>query len=71
MFNHNKVVEELDFDVAIKDMKCECSSSKFCYSPAGHIVMGDLNLIMQDIKLRKLIAKGPNYREHYNINLEC
>ena len=46
MFNRNKVVEELDFDVAIKDMKCECSSSKFCYSPAGHIVMGDLNLTL-------------------------
>ena len=45
MFNHNKVVEELDFDVGIKDMKCECSSSKFCYSPARHIVTSDLNLI--------------------------
>ena len=44
IFNHNKVVEELDFDVGIKDMKCECSSSNFCYSPAGHIVTGDLKL---------------------------
>ena len=67
IFNHHKVVEELDFDVGIKDMKCECTmymymytcrSSKFCYSPAGHIVMGDLKLI-EDIKLRKLIAIGP------------
>ena len=48
-------------------MKCECSSSKFCYSPAGHFGTGDLKLI-EDIKLRKLIAKGPNYREQNNIN---
>ena len=38
LFNHNKVVEELDSDVGIKNMKCECSSSNVCYSPAGHIV---------------------------------
>ena len=39
IFNHNK---ELDFDVGIKDMKCECSSSNVCCSPARHIVTGDL-----------------------------
>ena len=66
-FNHNKVVEESDFDVGIKDMKCECSSSNVCYSPAGHIVTGDLKVI-KDIKLRNMIAKGPNYREQNNSN---
>ena len=34
---------------------------------AGHIVTGDLKLI-KDIKLRNMIAKGPNYREQNNIN---
>ena len=67
IFNHNKVVEELDFDVGMKDMKCECSSSSFCYSPARHIVTGDLKLI-KDIKLRNMIAKGPNCKEQNNIN---
>ena len=67
ILNHNKVVEELDFDVGIKDMKCECRSSKFCYSPAGHIVTGDLKLI-KDIKLRNMIDSQRNYREQNNIN---
>ena len=48
-------------------MKCECSSSNFCYSPARHIVTGHLKSI-KDIKLRNMIAKGPNYREQNNIN---
>ena len=46
-------------------MKCECSSSNFC--SAGHIVTGDLKVI-KNIKLRNMIAKGPNYREQNNIN---
>ena len=66
-FNHNKVVEELDNDVGIKDMKCECSSSNYCYSPVRHIVTGDLKLI-KDIKLRNMIVKRPNYGEQNNIN---
>ena len=43
-------------------MCCECSTSKYCYGPAGHVVTGDLSII-KDAKLRSLIEKGPSYRE--------
>ena len=48
-------------------MCCECSTSKYCYGPAGHVVTGDLNII-KDAKLRSLIEKGPSYREQNYIN---
>ena len=66
-------MEELDFEVGTEDMHCECSSSKYCYEPAGHVVMGDLNIIT-DAKLRSLIMKGPSYREQnatdWRVNME-
>ena len=43
-------------------MYCSCSSSHFIYSPAGHIITGDLNII-QNQQLRDFISKGPKYRE--------
>ena len=43
-------------------MECSCSSSEFCYGPAGHVVTGDLRII-KDAKLRELVNKGPFYRE--------
>ena len=44
------------------NMSCDCHTSIYCYSPAGHVVTGDLNII-RDAKLRALIQKGPSYRE--------
>ena len=51
IFNHRKIVEELDFDRGIEDMRCECSTSSYCYEPAGHVVTEDLNII-RDSSLR-------------------
>ncbi len=59
-------MEELDFEVGTEDMHCECSSSKYCYEPAGHVT-GDLNII-REAKLRSLIMKGPSYREQNGID---
>ena len=42
VFNQKKVVEELDFDSSTEDMQCDCSTCKYCYKPAGHVVTGDL-----------------------------
>ena len=36
-------------------------------SSIGHVLTGNLNII-RDRKLRKLIYKGPSYREQNNIN---
>ena len=60
IFNHRKVVEELDMDNDTDDIECSCSSSSYRYEPCGHIVTGDLSII-RDITLRDLIKKGPSY----------
>jgi len=46
---------------------CECESSTFCDPHHKHIITGDLRLI-ENTKLRKLLTKGPNYREPCSIN---
>ena len=43
-------------------MCCDCTNSKYCYGPVGHVVTGDLTII-RDAKLRSLIKKGPSFRE--------
>ena len=46
---------------------CSCSESNFCDPHHKHIVTGDLRII-ENSKLRKLLTKGPNYREARTIN---
>ena len=58
IFNHRKVVEELDMNIGTDDIECSCSSSSYRYEPCGHIVTGDLSII-RDITVRNLIKKGP------------
>ena len=60
-------MEELEVDSGTKDMYCDCSKSKYCYEPAGHVITGDLTIV-RDAKLRGLIEKGPSFREQNCIN---
>ena len=46
---------------------CQCNISKFCYEPHDHIITGDL-MVIENVKLRELVAKGPKYREPNKIN---
>ena len=46
---------------------CDCANSEFCNPDHKHIVTGDLRLITNS-KLRKLLSKGPNYREPKMLN---
>ena len=46
---------------------CSCAESNFCDPHHKHVVTGDLRII-ENPKLRKLLAKGPNYREAKTIN---
>ena len=55
-------IVSLDVDVGTRDMCCDCSTSKYCYGPVGHVVTGDLGIV-KDAKLRSLIEKGPSSRE--------
>ena len=41
---------------------CQCKESKFRYEPHGPVITGDLRVI-ENARLRKLVAKGPKYRE--------
>ena len=46
---------------------CQCKESKFFYGPHGHVITGDLRVI-ENAKLRELVAKGPKYRESNRVN---
>ena len=41
---------------------CQHKESKFCYEPHGHVITGNLRVI-ENTKLREIVAKGPKYRE--------
>ena len=69
IFNYNKIVSDLDIQ-ASTPLQCDCSSSRFCYGPAGHIITGNLNVI-KDKRIRKLISKGPKYRIPANIDFDA
>ena len=46
---------------------CQRKESKFSYEPHGHVITGDLRVI-ENAKLRKIVAKGPKYREPNRVN---
>lgn len=69
IFNYNNVVKDLDIEDNTPS-SCTCSSSKFCYSPAGHIVTGNFEVI-EDKRLRNLLKKGPKYRIPSNIDFNA
>ena len=58
--NANKIV-------GTTNMSCKCSTSPFVYTPAGHVVTGNLNIV-KNKHVRKLLMQGPTYREQSNIN---
>ena len=60
VFNYNKLVTELDIENSTPD-SLDCKDSKYCYQPAGHIVTGDLKIII-DSRTLSIICKGPKYR---------
>ena len=48
-------------------MECDCSNSQFCDSDHKHVITGKLDIV-NNAKLRKLLSKGPNFREKRTIN---
>ena len=71
ILNYKDTVESIYIDDEISFTRdtssCECESSTFCDPHHKHIITGDLRLI-ENVKLRKLLTKGPNYREPRSIN---
>ena len=63
IFNYKEVLQSLDLDdFKAHPPSCTCSSSPYLYSPAGHVVTGDLNIVENE-QLKNILAKGPKYRE--------
>ena len=65
IFNFKNFVENLDTNSYLLDnsiLPCNCQDSPFMDPYHKHIISGDLNIVA-DNKLRKLLSKGPNFRE--------
>ena len=70
IFNFNKFVKSIEVDRVLEDdsyIPCCCSDSEFRDNHHNHIITGDLSIVQND-KLRHLLAKGPQYREPRQIN---
>ena len=66
VFNFKQAISNLDFELGTVTMSCNCSTS-YIYAPAGHIVTGNLGII-KDKHVRKLLTKGPTYREQNKLD---
>ena len=68
VFNYNQALRNIDLDdYRNASSSCDCQSSTFRYEPHGHVIIGDLR-IGRNTKLRRLLEKGPKYREQNNID---
>ena len=68
LFNFAPILSNLNIsDYLSNPQTCQCKKSKFCYEPHGHVITGDLRVI-ENVKLRELVAKGPKYREPNRVN---
>ena len=64
-----EILKENDIFIVNNLPTCDCSSSTFKDPVHNHIVTGDLRIINNN-KLRKLLSKGPNFRENKFINYD-
>ena len=72
VFNYKKFVKNLDLDLFCRDNKsvpCHCKKYDpiFIDKNAKHVLTGNLNIVNNN-KLRKLLSKGPKYREPVKID---
>ena len=67
LFNYKQTVDSINTSRYNYNASCDCHNSQFINEHHGHIVTGDLRIIENE-NLRKLISKGPNYREPKTVN---
>ena len=70
IFNHKEFIKTLDTKDILDNMNnlpFNCTTSPFTDPNHAHIISGD-TLIVLNNKLRKLLCKGPKYREPVSIN---
>ena len=63
---HDIVVDD-EVSFGLNTSPCDCQNSKFCDPHHKHIITGDLRII-ENPKLRRLLTKGPSYREPRSLN---
>ena len=63
LFNFAPTLSNLNVSEYLSNPQtCQCKESKLCHEPHGHDITGDLRVI-ENAKLRELVAKGQKYRE--------
>ena len=71
LFNYKPTVQAINSDdpetFGTGLSSCDCHNSEFADRHHGHVITGDLRMIRNN-KLRKLMTKGPNFREARTIN---
>ena len=67
IFNYKETVNSIFIKGPLNLTTCACNNSEFKDHNHGHIVTGDLRIV-KDVRLRKLLSKGPNFREHRAIS---
>ena len=70
ILNRKEFIKTLDTKVILDNMNnlpCNRTTSPFTDPNHGHIVTGDIHIIQKN-KLRKLLCKGPKYKEPVSIN---
>ena len=68
LFNFAPTLSNLNVSEYLSNSQtCQCKKSKFCYEPHDHVITGALRVI-ENAKLRELVAKGPKYREPNRVN---
>jgi len=67
IFNFKRTCNEFSLESGTNRFPCHCDSySEFIHPNVGHVVTGDLRLVKNQ-ELRKLLARGPGFRELNNI----
>ena len=68
VFNYNQTLSDVNLSkYGNWNQSCAYKSSTFCYEPNGHNITGDLRIV-KNRKLRRLLSKGPKYREENTID---
>ena len=68
VFNYNQTLRNINLHYYRNASSlCDCQSSTFRNEPYGHVITGDLRIVSNK-KLRRLLEKGPKYRQQNNID---
>jgi hypothetical protein len=68
ILNYKEVLESAA-GVRLEDIPCECATSEHTDAVLGHILTGELSIV-ENRRLRELIAKGPKFRERRKLDFD-